>query len=459
MPAISDGNFAIMRNYFSSGATRSLLFRKQQLLKLKKAVLQYEQGINEALMTDLKKCVEETYATETGLFIAEINTALKCLHNWMRPQPRPTNLLNLPSSSKIYSEPLGIVLIIAPWNYPLQLALIPLVGAIAAGNCVVLKPSELSPATATVIEKIIETVFSPEYVRVVQGDGAEIIPKIMSGFRFDHVFFTGSTSVGKKIYEAAAKDLITVTLELGGKSPAIVEADANIAVAARRIAVGKFINAGQTCVAPDYVLVDERVKEAFINKMKQSIVDFFGKDAQTSSCYGRIINERRFDILQNYLRLGRITFGGDCDRSKLFVAPSIMEDVALDSLLMTEEIFGPILPVFGFAFQEDAIKIIQKNPSPLSFYVFTSSPKKEKRWIEQISFGGGCINSACWHFANHYLPFGGVGRSGFGSYHGKYSFDTFSHHKAVMKTATWFDPDLKYPPFKGKLKWFRLFIR
>ncbi|HEX4372272.1 MAG TPA: aldehyde dehydrogenase [Puia sp.] len=456
---IGDNNFTLMRNYFSSGSTRSYSFRKQQLLALKKAVLKYDREINEALFADLKKSVEEVYATETGLLIAEINTALKNLRKWMQPESVATNLLNLPSSSKIYREPLGIVLIIAPWNYPFQLALVPLVGAIAAGNCVVLKPSELSPATSGIIEKIIKEIYSEEYVRVIQGDGVEIIPAMMNSFRFDHIFFTGSIPVGKIIYQLAAKDLIPVTLELGGKSPAVVEADANIGVTARRIILGKFANAGQTCIAPDYILVDKKIKETFIKKLKETIIYFFGDDASASYDYGKIINEKRFDKLKSYLQQGKIIFGGENDRTKLFIAPTIMEDVSLDSLLMTEEIFGPILPIYTFAKREDAVNIIQRNPKPLSFYVFTSDPKKEKQWIGRIQFGGGCINNACWHFANHHLPFGGIGNSGVGSYHGKYSFDTFTHKKAVMKTATWFDPDLKYPPFKGKLKWFKLIIR
>src|SRR5579862_795132 len=436
----SDNHFASMRNYFLSGSTKSYSFRKQQLHALKKAVLKYDQEINEALFADLKKSAEEVYATETGLLIAEINTALRNLRKWMEPENVGTNLLNLPASSKIYHEPLGIVLIIAPWNYPFQLALIPLVGAIAAGNCVVLKPSELSPATAVIMEKMIGEIYADEYVRVIQGDGAEIIPAMMNNFRFDHIFFTGSIPVGKIIYQLAAKDLIPVTLELGGKSPAVVESDANIVVAARRIILGKFANAGQTCIAPDYVLVDTRVKDALIKKLKETIVHFFGDDAAASYNYGKIINEKRFDKLESYLQQGKIIFGGEKDRSKLFIAPTLMEDVAPDSLLMTEEIFGPVLPVYTFASHEEAVNIIQRNPKPLSFYVFTSDAKKEKQWISQIPFGGGCINNTCWHFANHHLPFGGVGNSGVGSYHGKYSFDAFTHKKAVMKTATWFDP-------------------
>jgi aldehyde dehydrogenase (NAD+) len=311
---IGNNNFALMRNYFSGGSTRSYSFRRQQLLALKKTVLKYEREINEALFTDLKKSVEEVYATETGLLIAEINTALKNLRKWMKPESVATNLLNLPSSSKIYRGPLGIVLIIAPWNYPFQLALVPLVGAIAAGNCIVLKPSELAPATCGIIEKIIKEIYAEEYVQVIQGDGGETIPAMMNNFRFDHIFFTGSIPVGKIIYQLAAKDLIPVTLELGGKSPAVIEADANIKVAARRIILGKFANAGQTCIAPDYILVDEKIKEPFINKLKETIADFFGNDASASYNYGKIINEKRFDKLKSYLQQGKVIFGGENDR-------------------------------------------------------------------------------------------------------------------------------------------------
>ncbi len=448
-----------LRSYFETGSTRSYDFRILQLQKLKAAVLAYEEEIFKALYLDLKKNTEEAYATETGLLIAEINLTLKNLRQWMQPQAMPTNLMNLPASSRIYRDPLGVVLIISPWNYPFQLSLIPLAGAIAAGNCVLLKPSELAPATAAVIEKIIREIYSPEYIQVAQGDGSELVPALMRSFRFDHVFYTGSIPVGKAVYQLAASDLVPVTLELGGKSPAVIEADANISIAARRIALGKFANTGQTCVAPDYVLVDETIKKPFVEKLKQTITEFFGEDPGSSSGYGKIINEKRFDKLLSYLSQGNIVFGGQHDRAKLFLAPTIMEDVSLDAPLMKEEIFGPVLPVFGFVGMEQAIAIIRRNPNPLSFYVFTTSSKKEKAWIEAVSFGGGCINNTAWHFANDHLPFGGIGYSGIGAYHGKFSFDTFTHAKAVMKSSTWIDPGIRYPPFGGKLKWFKLLIR
>jgi len=448
-----------LRDYYNTGATRPYAFRRQKLLGLKQALLKYEQEINEALYTDLKKSAEESYGTEIGLVLADINLALKNLHKWMKPQRTATNLVNLPSSSTIYRDPLGVVLIIAPWNYPFQLSMIPLIGAIAGGNCAVIKPSELAPATASIIEKIIQETYPPEYIKALQGDGAVIIPAAMNSFRFDHIFYTGSIPVGKIIYQLAASALIPVTLELGGKSPAIIESDANLRVAARRVVMGKFINAGQTCVAPDYLLVHTSIKARFVEELKKTINDFFGDDSSTSYSYGKIINEKRFDALINYLSQGRVISGGQYDKSKLFIAPTIVDDVPLDAPLMREEIFGPILPVHGFTEMSEALSIIQRNPDPLSFYVFTSNSKKEKEWIEAISFGSGCVNNTAWQFANHHLPFGGIGYSGIGAYHGKYSFDVFTHAKPVMKTPCWLDPDIKYPPFNGKMKWFKWFIR
>jgi len=450
---------SLVRDYYNTGATRTYAFRRQQLLALKKVLLKYEQEISNALYADLKKSPEESYGTEIGLVLADISLALKKLSKWMQPQRVSTNLANLPSSSMIYRDSLGVVLIIAPWNYPFQLSLIPLVGAIAGGNCAVVKPSELAPATAAIIAKIIEEIYPPEYIKVIQGDGAVVIQDAMRSFRFDHIFYTGSIPVGKIIYQMAASALIPVTLELGGKSPAIIETDANLSVTARRIVMGKFINAGQTCVAPDYLLVHKNIKDQFIVELKKTIAGFFGEEPSESYSYGKIINEKRFDTLVKYLAQGRIIAGGQHDKSKLFIAPTIMDDVSLDSSLMKEEIFGPILPVHGFADMKEALSIIQRNPNPLSFYVFTSNSKKEKDWIDAVPFGSGCVNNTAWQFANHHLPFGGIGYSGMGAYHGKYSFDIFTHAKPVMKTPYWPDLNIKYPPFNGKMKWFKMFIR
>ena len=448
-----------MRAFYESGATRTLVFRKQQLQKLKTAIQQYEQPLYDALHKDLKRTAEETWVTELGVVMADINLALRNLRHWMQSQRVPTNLVNLPSASTILREPLGVVFIISPWNYPFQLLFAPLVGAIAAGNCVVLKPSELAPATAKVMGDIIMEIFPQEYMLYVEGDGAQVVPALMNGFRFNHVFYTGSTAVGKSIYQLAASQLVPVTLELGGKSPCVVESDANIPVAARRIAVTKFSNAGQMCIAPDYVLVHTSRKEELIAALKKAIVSFYSGNPAESYSYGKIINEKQFQRLTGYLNQGTIVHGGNHDISRLYIEPTILENVSLDAPLMKEEIFGPFLPVLTFNTLEEAKAIIQNNPDPLSFYIYTADAKKEKDWLQSVPFGGGCVNNSSWHFTNHHLPFGGRGNSGIGKYHGKYSFEVFSNAKAVMKTPTWFDPAIKYPPFKGRLKLFKWIVR
>jgi aldehyde dehydrogenase (NAD+) len=449
----------LLRNFYESYHTSSYQFRKQQLQILKAAVLRHEKELYDALYSDLKKNVEESWVTEVGFLVAEINHTLKHLHRWMKRQKVSTNLMNLPSRSFIYKEPLGVVLIIGPWNYPLQLLFTPLVGALAAGNCVVLKPSEFAPATSAVMKNIIEENFSKEYISFTEGDGTTIIPQMMNAFRFDHIFYTGSIPVGKIIYEMAAKQLIPTTLELGGKSPCVVESDAKLTVAAKRIALAKFSNAGQMCVAPDYVLVHQSVKEKFITELKNVVRQFFSEDPLTSYNYGKIINEKQFNRLVKYLQHGKIVYGGECNVPNLYIEPTIIEGVPEEAAIMDEEIFGPVLPILTFRSFEEAKAIIERNPNPLAFYVFTESKEKEKQWIEKVSFGGGCVNNASWHLTNFNLPFGGRGNSGIGAYHGKYSFDVFSHQKAIMKSPTWFDPKIKYPPFKGKLNLFKKLIR
>lgn len=448
-----------LRLFFESGATQPLTFRKRQLQLLKEAILKYEQSLYDALYSDLKRSPEESWVTELGVVMAEINVALRNLPRWMRREKVGTNLVNFPSSSFIIREPLGVVLIISPWNYPLQLLFTPLVGAIAAGNCIVLKPSELAPATAKVMGEIIKELFSEEYILYVEGDGAQIVPALMNNFRFDHVFYTGSTAVGKSIYQLAAAQLTPVTLELGGKSACVVESDANIPVAARRIAVTKFSNAGQMCIAPDYVLVHASKKNELVAALKNAILSFYTDNPATSYNYGKIINEKQFQRLAAYLTQGSIVHGGRHDVSRLFIEPTIMENIAPDAPLMKEEIFGPVLPVLTFNTLKEAKAIIQNNRDPLSFYIYTSDTKKEEAWLQAIPFGGGCVNNSSWHFTNHHLPFGGRGNSGIGKYHGKYSFDVFSNAKAVMKTPSWFDPAIKYPPFKGRLRIFKWIIR
>lgn len=441
----------LMREYFESGATKSASFRKAQLQKLIKAIENHEQEIYEALYADLKKSKEECWVTEVGILLSEIRYALKHLDQWMKREKVRTNLLNFPSSSFVYKEPLGVVLIISPWNYPFQLLLKPMVGAIAAGNCVVLKSSEYAPATSRVIQKIITAVFEPRLVMFTEGDGATVVPEMMKRFVFDHVFFTGSTAIGKAVYQLAAENLVPVTLELGGKSPCVVESDADIVTTAKRIVLTKFSNSGQMCVAPDYVLVHASKKEALISALKDTIGLFFKGDAMNQAHYGKIINEKQFDRIVSYLKDGDVVQGGTYNREALYIEPTIMDNIDIDSPLMREEIFGPLLPVLSFEKREEALAIVSKNKNPLAFYVFTSDASKEEAWINAVPFGGGCVNNASWHLTNHHLPFGGRGNSGIGQYQGKFSFETFSHRKAIMKTPFWFDPSIKYPPFIGKL--------
>ena len=448
-----------MQSYFSTGATRDYSFRKQQLQRLKEALYAHEQDLYDALYKDLKKNKEESWVTELGFVMTELNNAIKKLKGWMKPERVATNLLNQPGKSYILYEPLGVVLVIGTWNYPLQLLLNPVVGAIAAGNCVVLKPSEFAPATANVIQKIVDDTFDKRYILQVQGEGAIIIPEMMNAFRFDHVFYTGSTVVGNAIYKMAAEKLVPVTLELGGKSPCIVEADANIEVSARRIALTKFSNAGQMCVAPDYLLVHQSIRDRFLNELKKTIEQFYAAEDVRDYHFGKIVNERQFHRLKAYLQEGDAIYGGRHDVERLHMEPTILANVSPDAKVMQEEIFGPLLPVITWSRDEEVYDIICRNNNPLALYVFTSSDRKAEQWTRTIPFGGGCINNASWHLTNHNLPFGGRGNSGIGSYHGRFSFETFSHRKGIMKTPTWFDPAVKYPPFKGKLNLFKKIIR
>ena len=446
------------RIFFESGVTKEYNFRKQQLQKLQVVVKQQEKEIFKALYTDLKKSPEECWITENGFFLSELGRAINKLSSWMKPERVSTNLANLPSKSFIISEPLGVVLIISPWNYPFQLLFTPLIGAMAAGNCVVLKSSEFAPATSAIMKKIIVESFDEKYILFTEGDGATIISEMMDNFIFDHVFYTGSTAVGKIIYQNAAKNLVPVTLELGGKTPCVVEADADVKVAAKRIALPKFSNAGQMCVAPDYVLVHATQKEALLLELKKTIQEFFKGNAVESYDYGKIINEKQFDRLLTYFKDGEIVCGGKTDREKLFIEPTVMININLDSAIMKEEIFGPILPIISFTKMEEALAIIHKNKNPLAFYIFTSDSTKEKLWLQSVAFGGGCVNNATLHLLNHNLPFGGRGSSGLGQYHGHFSFNTFSHKKAIIKTPTWLDPSIKYPPYAGRLKFFKKLI-
>ena len=439
-----------LRQYFQSGATQPFEFRLLQLKRLKQMVLDNEQALYKALYADLKKTDEDAWATEIGFFLSELNYTIEHLKGWMQPKSVPTNLVNLPSSSFTIQEPLGVVCIIAPWNYPFQLLFTPLIGAIAGGNCAVLKPSEFAPATAAVMGKMIADLFPNNYMLYLEGEGATVLPPLLTENRFDHIFYTGSTMVGKIIYKLAAEQLVPVTLELGGKSPAVICDDANLRVAARRLANPKFSNCGQMCIAPDYILVPHALKDALIKELIIALQAFYGADAENSEHYGKIINDKQWLRLTSYLADGEIVYGGKSNREKLFIEPTIMTGVHAEAKIRQDEIFGPILPIITYQSNEEALAIIEKNPNPLAFYVFTENKVDEQYWLTNVPSGGACVNNATMHITNHELPFGGRGFSGTGGYHGKQSFDTFTHTKSVLKTPTWVDPGFKYPPYKGK---------
>lgn len=448
-----------MRNRVIGGDTQSYAYRRELLLRFRSSLLKHEEAIYKALEKDLRKGREETWATEIGLVLAELNEAIAALRKWMAPRRVRTNLLNWPSRCHVHAEPLGLVLIVAPWNYPVQLLLSPLVGALAAGNTVVLKPSEFTPATEQVMQSIVADAFTADEVMYVTGDGGQVVPDLMQSFTFDHVFYTGSTAVGRLVYKMAADRLVPVTLELGGKSPTVIESDADLRVSARRIAMIKFSNCGQMCVAPDYILVQDSIRDRFVDELKQAIASFYGSDPQQSNSFGRIVNTRQFDRLMNYMGEGEILLGGRSDRADLFIEPTVLGNVSLESSIMNEEIFGPLLPILSYERFEEARAIIERHPNPLAFYVFTQDASKADRWLQAVPAGGACVNNASWHLSNTRLPFGGRGNSGIGAYHGRQTFDTFSHRKSVMRTPTWFDPAIKYPPFGGKLGLFKKMVR
>ncbi len=444
------------RRFFDKGNTLSYSFRKEMLEKLSVGIQDHEDEIFKALNADLGKSETESYLTEIGIVKAEIDFALKNLKKWMKPKRRFTPLAFEPSKSELRYEPKGVVLIIAPWNYPFNLVFDPLVGAIAAGNAVVIKPSEEAPATAAITEKIISKIFNPAYISVVQGVGSEVVPHLLKTHIFNHIFFTGSPGVGKIIARQAADNLVSTTLELGGKSPAIIDSSANLKVAAKRLIWGKFINAGQTCVAPDYLLVESKIKEKFTGLLIETIQEFYGTDARKSADYPRMINEKRFDAVANFLKDGNIVYGGKTDKEKLYIEPTLMDNVDLNSTVMRDEIFGPVLPIIPFTHSREISEIVRGNRYPLACYYFGSNKEFKELILNQLSFGGGCVNNTLVHLGNPDLPFGGVQGSGSGHYHGWHSFECFSHAKSLVISKTWFDPALKYPPFnQSKLSWLK----
>jgi aldehyde dehydrogenase (NAD+) len=439
--------------------TSDIKYRRQALLKLLVSIQQHESEIIKALHDDFKKPAFEAVFSETSFILAELHHTIKNIHKWAKPKLVLPSFLNFPSTDYIYKEPYGKVLIIAPWNYPYQLVLSPMIAAVAAGNQVVVKPSELTPNTSRIIAKIISETFDKNHVECVEG-GADVTQQLLIQ-RWDYIFFTGSVTVGKIIAKAAAENLTPVTLELGGKNPCIVDKSSHLKLAAKRIVWGKFLNAGQTCIAPDYILVHQKVKAKFVDYLKEEITIAYGENPEASADFARIINEKNWKRLVAMLKNSPILFGGKNNGTDFYIAPTLLNEPSLDSPVMQEEIFGPILPILSFENEMDLQRIISKYEKPLSLYVFSDDNKFAKKNIRDFSFGGGCINDTVVHFANKRLPFGGVGHSGIGAYHGRFAFDTFSHHKPIVKKGNWLDLPFRYAPYKGKvnliravLKWF-----
>ena len=445
--------------FFNTHKTKNLKFRKQQLKLLSKNIKNHENELLDALYKDLGKGKVEAYATEIGMLLKSIKLMRKELKNWSKTKQTDTPLYLFPTKSYIKKEPYGTVLIIGPFNYPVQLVFEPLIGAIAAGNTAIVKPSELTPHVAIVIRDIIEDTFDETYVSVVEG-GIEETQTLLS-LPFDYIFFTGSEKVGKIVYEAAARKLIPVTLELGGKSPVIVDDTANIKVASERISFGKFTNAGQTCVAPDYILVQRKVKNDLIKALKKTITEFYGENIEKSPDFGRIVNQKHFNRLNDLIQIHKdnVVFGGNSSKEDLYIEPTLLDNITNDNKIMKEEIFGPILPIITYDNFDEVLEIIQSKSKPLSLYLFSEDENMTHRVLEELSFGGGAINDTLMHLANPNLPFGGVGSSGIGQYHGKYSFDTFSHMKSYTFKSTRLESSLFFPPYKGKFKYIKTFFK
>lgn len=445
-------------DFFKTGATKSYQSRVDNLNKLKIALIKYELEMHAALKQDLGKPEFESYLSETGFCVHDISTTISKLKSWMKPKRKLTALLTQPGSSQIIYSPLGVNLIIAPFNYPIMLTFSPLIAAIAAGNTAVIKTSEVTPTCSAIIRKIINETFPPEYIVHIEGEVTETT--ILLQQKFEHIFFTGSPRVGSIIMSAAAKNLTPVTLELGGKSPCIVHKDAKLDIAVNRIVSSKFLNAAQTCVAPDYVLVHKDIKEEFLRKIKSRIINVYGEDASTSPDFARIASDNHFQRICDLIDQEKVLVGGQSDATSRFIAPTVMRDVTLTDKVMSDEIFGPILPILDYEHQSEIYNVIDQLPQhPLASYIFSESVTFQKELINSIQSGGACINNCIFHAANHHLPFGGVGESGMGAYHGFYGFECFSHKKGVLKTATWFDNPLTYAPYGNKIKFLRKLMK
>ncbi|WP_456273522.1 aldehyde dehydrogenase [Bacillus sp. AK031] len=448
---------ALQKTYFASGKTRPLESRKNSLKKLAQVLRDNEAQILKALHDDLNKSEREAYTTEIGILLEEIRFTLKHLDHWAKPKKVKTALTHFGSKGYRIPEPYGVSLIIAPWNYPIQLALSPLIGALAAGNTAIVKPSELTPHTSRVLFQLFEENFDSSLICIVEG-GIET-NQILLDQEFDYIFFTGSVPVGKIVMEAASKRLIPVTLELGGKSPCIVHEDADLNLAAKRIAFGKFANSGQTCIAPDYLFVHERAREPFINEFNEAVKEFYGEKPLESDQYGRIVNQRHYSRLKSYLEDGEVIFGGGYNDDTLQIQPTLLKPHNNEVSVMAEEIFGPIFPMLTYQRLEEVKTFVTSRPKPLALYLFTGNSDVEKDITQNLSYGGGCINDTLMHIATPHLPFGGVGESGIGSYHGESSFSTFSHYKSVLKQTNLFDFSFKYPNSKNGMKILRKLLR
>jgi aldehyde dehydrogenase (NAD+) len=444
------------RSYFNSGATRSVVFRKEALQKLRFTIMQNEALFFDALRQDFNKQPLETYMTEIGIILDEIRYHLKHIDGWAKEKWVKTPLSQFPAKSFIAPEPYGVALIMSPWNYPFQLCLAPLIGAISGGNCAVVKPSAYTPQTSHAIAQVLREAFEPQYIGVVEGGRAENSALLEE--KFDHIFFTGSVAVGKVVMAAASKNLTPVTLELGGKSPVIVDETADIPLAAKRIAFGKVLNAGQTCVAPDYLLLQESVEDTFLKSYREALAEFF--PAGDMSDMPVIVSEKHYERVSGLLKDQKAVIGGDTDAQRRFVAPTVLMDVNPDSPVMQEEIFGPILPVLTYQKIDECVDFIRSRPKPLALYLFTKSGAAARKVLDTCSFGGGCINDTIIHLATPYMSFGGVGDSGMGSYHGKKSFETFSHERSIVKKSNRLDLKLRYQPYsEKKFKWIRKFLK
>ena len=445
------------RGFFFTHKTKDITFRLEMLKKLERSINTYEGKIIQALHDDLKKSAYEAYMSEIGMVKAELSFHLKHLKSWAKPRRVRTTILNFISSSFIYPEPYGVVLIISPWNYPFNLLLTPLIGAISAGNCVILKPSVHSPNSSAVIEELITQTFEEEYISIFKDE--ERLNRSLREDKYDYIFYSGNPFFGKKIMEAASKHLTPVTLELGGKSPCIVDREAHIDYSARRIAWGKFLNAGQSCVAPDYLFAQKDIKKTLTEALKKYIKLFYGENPEENPDFSRIINDKHFERLCGLMEKGTKLTGGDTKKETCYVSPTIIDDVNPEDPIMQEEIFGPLLPVLEYNTLDEAISFINSRPKPLALYFFSQNRKKQKMVLNQTSFGGGCINDTIVHIAGPYLPFGGIENSGMGVYHGKATYDVFSHKKSILKKSNLVDIRLRYPPYKGKMKLLKWFLK